>query len=146
VIILDTNVVSEPMKAEGDPRVTAWLDRQVADTLYLTATSLSELLVGLEVLPPGTRRAGLEAGLAQLLGTLFGSRVLAFDAPAAVAFASLVGRARAAGRVLSVGDGQIAAIATVHGFAVATRDTAPFLAAGVAVINPWEAPANSASP
>lgn len=56
MIILDTNVVSEPMKPAGDPAVRAWLDRQVAETLYLTATSLAELLVGLEILPDGKRK------------------------------------------------------------------------------------------
>jgi predicted nucleic acid-binding protein len=44
MIVLDTHVVSEPTKLRGDPTVQAWLDRQVADTLYLTATSLAELL------------------------------------------------------------------------------------------------------
>jgi hypothetical protein len=138
MIILDTNVVSEPMRRRGDPKVTAWLDRQDPETLYLTATSLSELLVGIEILPAGRRKSGLGAALGDLLARLFGSRVLAFDEPSAKAYAALVSRARASGQSLSVGDGQIAAIATVHGFTVATRDTAPFLGVGVPIINPWE--------
>jgi toxin FitB len=141
MIILDTNVVSEPMKAQGDPAVTAWLDRQAADTLYLTATSLSELLVGIEILPAGKRKEGLNRALADLLGKLFGSRILPFDEAAAVAYAALVVRARTGGHIVSVGDGQIAAIATVHGFTVATRDTMPFASVGVPVINPWESKA-----
>ncbi len=141
MIILDTNVVSEPMKARGDPTVTAWLDRQVADTLYLTATSLSELLVGLEILPTGKPKKGVDRALADLLGKLFGLRILPFDKPAAVAYAALITRARAGGHIVSVGDGQIAAIAAVHGFTVATRDTTPFVNVGVAVINPWESKA-----
>jgi len=139
MIILDTNVVSEPMKANGDPRVRAWLDRQAIATLYLTATSLAELLTGVEMLPEGRRRQGLAAALNDLLEKLFGSRILPFDKQAAVAYAQLVSRARAEGKILSVGDGQIAAMAAVQGFTVATRDTAPFVAAGVPVINPWEA-------
>lgn len=139
MIILDSNVVSEPMKLNGTSvLVQAWLDRQVAETLYLTTTSLSELLVGIEILPDGKRKAGLGAALSDLLDTLFGGRILPFDEPAAITFASLVGRARAGGRAISVADGQIGAIATVHGYTVATRDTAPFIAAGVPVINPWE--------
>jgi len=51
----------------------------------------------------------------------------------------IVSRARLRGRTIEMADGQIAAIAAVHGFAVATRDMGPFEAAGVAVINPWEA-------
>src|SRR5947208_2729973 len=79
-----------------------------------------------------------EPEIRELLESLFESPILPFDQQAARAYAPLVGRARAAGQIVSVADGQIAAIATLHGFAVATRDTAPFVAAGVPVINPWE--------
>jgi predicted nucleic acid-binding protein len=74
----------------------------------------------------------------ELLEGLFEERFLDFDREAAMAYSVLVSRALAKGFTISVADGQIAAIAAVHGFAVATRDTAPFLAAGVPVINPWE--------
>lgn len=139
MIVLDTNVVSEPMKRSGNPAVQAWLDSQAAETLYLTATSLSELLVGIEILPDSKRKKGLGAAFNELLLLLFESRILPFDQQAAVAYAPLVSRARAGGRLISVANAQIAAIATAHGFTVATRDTAPFIAAGVPVINPWEA-------
>jgi predicted nucleic acid-binding protein len=56
MIVLDTNVVSEPMKPDGNPIVRAWLDRQVAGTLHLTSTSLAELLAGIEILPDGKRK------------------------------------------------------------------------------------------
>lgn len=138
MIILDTNVVSEPMKRNGNPVVQTWLDQQAAETLYLTAVSLSELLVGIEILPAGRRKEGLGGALNELLARLFGSRILAFDQQAAIIYAPLVCRARAGGHLISVADGQIAAIAAVHGFTVATRDTAPFTAAGVPVINPWD--------
>ena len=138
MIILDTNVVAEPMKPKGSPRVQSWLDEQAVETLYLTATSLSELLVGIEVQPDGKRKKGLNAALSELIVSLFGSRILPFDQKAALAYAPLVSRARSSGRLLSVADGQIAAIAVVHGFTVATRDLAPFVAVGVPIINPWE--------
>ena len=138
MIVLDTNVVAEPMKRSGDPAVRAWLDQQAAETLYLTATSLSELLVGIEILPSGKRKRGLGAALTELLDHLFGERILPFDRQAAAMYASLVASARDRGHVISVADAQIAAISAVHGFTVATRDTAPFKAAGVPIINPWE--------
>jgi len=138
MIILDTNVVSEPMKPAGSDLVLNWLDQQVAETLFLTSTGLAELLVGIEILPDGKRKNGLDAALTQLVSRLFGSRILPFDRAAAEIYAPLVSRARSAGNSIAVADGQIAAIAAVHGFAVATRDTAPFMAAGVATINPWE--------
>lgn len=138
MIILDTNVISEPMKPNSNPVVTAWLDRQLAETLYLTATSFSELLVGIEILPDGKRKQELSIALKELIIKLFGPRVLPFDQQAAIAYAPLIGRAKLSGQSLSVADGQIAAIACVHGFTVATRDVAPFVAAGVPIINPWE--------
>ena len=139
MIVLDTNVVSEPMRLKGDPAVLAWLDRQAADMLYLTTTSLAELLVGIDLLPVGKRKQGFERMLGQLLEGLFGPRILSFDRDAATIYPKLVGRARREGRAISVADGQIAAIAATHGFAIATRDTAPFIAAGIPVIDPWEA-------
>lgn len=138
MIILDTNVVAEPMRLSGSPIVTAWLNAQAAETLYLTATSLSELLVVIEFLPDGKRKEALGGKLSEVLMRLFKARILPFDEQAATVYARLVGQSRASGRAISVADGQIAAIAKVHGFAVATRDVAPFIAAGVPVINPWE--------
>lgn len=139
MIILDTNVVSEPLKRNGSAMVRAWLDRQNFETLYLTATILAELAAGLEIMPAGQRRAGLAHELEQLLNLFGADRILPFDAEAARRYASLAARTRAVGYVLPFPDGQIAAIAAVKGFAVATRDTAPFLAGGLKVINPWEA-------
>lgn len=137
MIILDTNVVSEPMRPGGSEAVLAWLDRQAADTLYLTAINLAELLVGIMILPAGKRKRGLDAALTEVVSGLFGSRILPFDQAAAKAYALVVSRARTAGRAIGAADGQIAAIALVHGFTVATRDAAPFEAAGVPVIDPW---------
>lgn len=137
MIVVDTNVLTEPLRATGDPAVADWLDRQRPDTLFLTTVNLAELLLGIELMPLGHRRSTLEARIGEVIATFGNRRVLSFDAAAARAFAGLISRARAAGHALGVADGQIAAIAAAHGFAVATRDTQPFLAAGVAVIDPW---------
>ena len=138
MIILDTNVVSEPLKPAGDPRVAAWIDRQRIDSLYLTAVNVSELLLGVELLPIGQRRSRLDARIGDIINVFGPARILPFGMTAARHFAVLISRARAAGYATQVADGQIAAIAAAHGFAVATRDTTPFVAAGIAVINPWE--------
>ena len=137
MIILGADVVSEPMKAHANPAVATWLDRQAAETLYLTAVNLAELLVRVETMPAGKRREGVGAALAALISKLFGARILPFDEDAARTYATLGARARVQGGALSVADAQIAAIATVRGFTVATRDTAPFVAAGVPIIDPW---------
>jgi toxin FitB len=137
MIVLDTNVLSEPMRADGNPVVARWLDRQVADTLYLTTVNLAELLLGIELMPLGVRRSRLEARIGEIIDMFGERRMLVFDARAARLSAVLIARGRAAGHAIAVADGQIAAIAAVHGFSVATRDTAPFIAAGVPVIDPW---------
>jgi predicted nucleic acid-binding protein len=137
MIILDTNVVSEPSKLRPDGGVSAWFDRQDMTSLFLTAISVAELKAGVALLPEGKRREKLRHILDGLLAS-FVTPVLPFDREAAVAYAAVVVHAKEKRYTLPVADAQIAAIAKVHGFAVATRDVAPFRAAGVAVINPWE--------
>lgn len=114
-----------------------WLDAQAVETLFLSTVSLAELLLGVEALPMGRRRRALEATLARQLETLFGERIVPFDAAAAAAYAKIVIRARHAGCAIAVADGQIAATAAARGLQVASRDEAPFRAAGLDVINPW---------
>ncbi|MGA3370884.1 MAG: type II toxin-antitoxin system VapC family toxin [Terracidiphilus sp.] len=138
MIVLDTNVISEPLKPLADPAVVAWLDRQPKELLYLCAPVLMEVLLGTALLPGGKRKRGMTIAVEALLTNYFADRFLSFERQAAVLYASLASRSSSRGYSISVADCQIAAIAAVHGFAVATRDTAPFLAAGVPVINPWE--------
>lgn len=138
MIILDTNVVSEPTKPHPNPAVQAWLNNQDPETLDLTATGLSELLLDVELIPSGRRRQGFALQLRDLLDHYFGLRILSFDKRAAITYEPLVSHVRATGYAISIPDAQIAAIAQVHGFTVATRDTHPFSAAGIPLINPWE--------
>ena len=137
MILLDTNVVSEPLRASGDLNVLVWIDAQIIETLYLSTISLAELRFGIAALPEGKRRESLHASLEQRILPLFAGRILAFDEAASRAYAMLRARARTAGQAIAPADGYIAAIAQAQGFAVATRDTTPFDAAGLTVINPW---------
>ena len=137
MIILDTNVVSEAMKPAPHPAVRAWLNEQGAETLYLSSVTLAELLFGIKALPAGKRKDMLTQTLDGLTA-MFKDRVLAFDTDAARHYAELAVTARAAGRGFPTPDGYIAAIAAAHGFIVASRDTAPYEAASVPVINPWQ--------
>lgn len=138
MIILDTNVVSEPLKPKPNPTVLAWLDAQVAESLYLTTTSLAELWLGAELMPAGRRQNYLRSILSNTLTKLFAHRILPFDRAAAMKYAKLITTARAKGHTIKVADGQIAAVAAAHGFAVASRDVGPFKGAGVPLINPWD--------
>lgn len=137
MIILDTNVVSEPLKPSPEPAVLAWLDAQAPETLCLTSITLAELLAGIAALPAGRRRNQLGQALSQKIMPLFEDRVLAFDTQAAHAFAAVQASASAAGNPIGFADGAIAAIAASHGFAVATRNVRDFKGTGVEVIDPW---------
>jgi predicted nucleic acid-binding protein len=137
MILLDTNVVSEPLKLTGDAGVLAWMDAQTVETLYLSTISVAELRFGIAVLPAGKRRDTLHASLEHRILPLFAGRILPFDAAAAAAYALLRARARADGKTIAPADGYIAATAATHGLIVATRDIHPFEAAGLTVINPW---------
>ena len=136
MILLDTNVVSEMMRREPDSAVSSWLNKQDKETLYLSGVTLAELLAGVIVLPDGKRKRELEAALDRTL-QMFGDRILPFDKQAARHYAELLFAARKSGRGFPVPDGYVAAIAASREFAVATRDTAPYLAGGIKVINPW---------
>ncbi|WP_218509417.1 type II toxin-antitoxin system VapC family toxin [Variovorax sp. dw_308] len=137
MILLDTNVISEPMRVP-DGNVVAWIDAQPIETLYLAAITVAELRFGVAAMPAGKRRDALHDRLETRVLPLFTGRVLPFDLAASQAYAELMARARAAGLAIGASDGYIAGIASANGFAVATRDTSPFEAAGLTVINPWE--------
>jgi len=136
MIVLDTNIVSEAMKPEPYPAVRAWLNGQATETLYLSTVTVAELLYGLGALPVG-RRKDLLAQTLEGLMRLFRDRVLPFDMDAARCYAELAVVAKTAGRGFPTPDGYIAAIASSRGFMVASRDTKPFEAAHIRVINPW---------
>jgi predicted nucleic acid-binding protein len=137
MIVLDTNVVFEPLKPQPAPAVLARLDRQAVETLSLTAVNVAEMLDGVERLPDGQRKAALGVALRERVLPLFEGRILAFDRVAAESFARLHARARAPGRGVSLADAHIASIAPARGYQVATRDTAPFQALEVGTIDPW---------
>jgi len=137
MILLDTNVMSEPLRHAREPRVIEWIDAQAMETLFLSAITVAELRAGVALLPAGKRRAGLQENLEKRVLPLFAGRVLPFDLACTQAYAALMAKARGAGLAVATADGYIAAIAAANGFAVATRDTSPFEAAGVTVINPW---------
>jgi toxin FitB len=137
MILLDTNVVSEPLKLNANAGVLAWIDAQIVESLYLSTISLAELRFGIASLPPGKRRDTLHTSFEQRILPLFVGRILPFDAPASEAYAVLRARARVQGKAIASADGYIAATAICHGLVVATRDTEPFEAAGLSVINPW---------
>lgn len=139
MIVLDTNVVSELMKAAPEPRVRVWVAAQPATSLYTTSITQAEILHGIALLPSGKRRLALEAAAQAMFRDDFGGRVLAFGSDAAEPYARVAADRRRAGRPISQFDAQIAAIARASGAAIATRNTDDYEGCGVKLINPWRA-------
>lgn len=138
MILLDTNMVSEPLRKAPESRVIEWMNVQLLETLYLSAVTVAELRAGVAVLPRGRRQAGLRDNVEKQILPLFAGRVLPFDLSCTPVYADLMAKARAVGAAITAADGYIAAIAIANEFSVATRDTRPFRAVGVATINPWD--------
>jgi predicted nucleic acid-binding protein len=139
MILVDTNVISEPWKPIPEPRVLKWIDAQAIETLYLSVITIAELRFGIAALPEGKRRTTLHDRLEQDVLPLFEGRILPFDLDASQAYAKLMARAKAVGQAIGKADAYIAATAASHGLAVATRDISPFEAAGLNIVNPWQA-------
>lgn len=137
MILLDTNVISEPWKPVPNQAVVDWLDAQAIETLFLSAVTIAELRFGISALPSGKRQVILHDRLEGEVLPLFAGRILSFDLAASQSYAELMARARLSGKAIAKADGYIAATAAANGFGVATRDTSPFEAAGLSVINPW---------
>jgi len=137
MIILDTNVVSEPLKPRPEPAVLSWLDRQTPTTLYLTAISRAELLAGIMAMPPGKRRTELQRVVINELTSLFAQRILPFGDRSAEAYAEVVTGAHAVGNPIDFADAAIAAIAVEHDFVLATRNERDFRGTPVKLLNPW---------
>jgi predicted nucleic acid-binding protein len=136
MILVDTNVISEPLRKTPKASVIAWMDAQPLETLYLSAITVAALRFGVASLPDGKRRDALHEGLETRVLPLFAGRVLAFDLAASQAYAQLMVKAREGGLAIGTADGYIAATAAANGMMIATRDTAPFEAAGLPVIHP----------
>ncbi|MCS4229633.1 hypothetical protein EDF77_3514 [Stenotrophomonas maltophilia] len=136
MIVLGTNVVSEAMRPTPSPAVIDWMDRQAAETLYLSSVTIAELLYGVGAFPAGRRKQALRSAVDGLI-ELFHDRILPFNLEAARCYADLAVTARMGGKGFPTPDGYIAAIAVANGFTVATRDAGPFQAAGIDIIDPW---------
>ena len=139
MIVLDTNVLSEAIRPVPSRRVLDWLAAQQPSGLFTTAISEAELFYGLGLLPAGKRRTPLEEAVRRMLEEDFAQRVLPFDRAATGAFAVIASGRRKKGRPISEFDAQIAAVARIHGAAVATRNADDFRDCGIRIIDPWTA-------
>jgi predicted nucleic acid-binding protein len=138
MIVLDTNVLSEVLRPEPEPRVLAWLDEQPTNSVFTTAVTQGEILYGIRLLADGQRRRSLWEAATAIFNDDFAGRVLSFDTEAADHYAEISASRRAAGRPISQFDATIAAISCSHGATLATRNVKDFEGCGIDVVNPWD--------
>jgi hypothetical protein len=136
MIVLDTNVLSEILRPDPSPAVTAWFEAEIPEELYVTTITQAEILYGIEILPDGRRKTALRESFIPLFER-FKGRVLAFDEASAWAFAAIAAAHRKAGRRISEMDCQIASIALSRKASLCTRNIRDFARCGIALINPW---------
>lgn len=137
MIVLDTNVLSELMRATPDPQVEHWIARRPASSLFVTTITQAEILYGVALLPSGKRRDRLRVAVDGLFEQDFAERLLPFDEAAAREFADIASGRKRRGSPISQFDAQIAAIAKSRGAELATRNVADFTDCGLAIVNPW---------
>lgn len=137
MILLDTNVVSEAMRRSPNARVLDWLNSCKSSSLHVSSITIAEISYGISALRAGKRRSALMSRFKAFLDQGFLDRILSFDDPAARLYGELMAHRKSLGRPMSILDGQIAAIAQLHGMRVATRDMGGFEETGIDLVNPW---------
>jgi predicted nucleic acid-binding protein len=135
--LLDTNVLSEPMKERPNAGVVAWLSQANEDRVFVSVVTITELRYGVERLPIGKRRELLDGWLRKDLILRFEGRILPVDLRIADACGGLMARSESMGRPIEARDAFIAATAEVHGLILVTRNTSDFKPSLKAIISPW---------
>jgi hypothetical protein len=135
--LLDTNVISEPMKARPNAGVLAWLGEVDEDCVFLSVVTITELRYGIERLATGKPRDRLDDWLRKDLGLRFEGRILPVDLGIADACGRLVARSESLGRPIEPRDAFIAATAEVHGLTLVTRNASDFEPTLKAIVTPW---------
>jgi toxin FitB len=137
MILVDTNVISEPMRQRPSEAVIGWLNEHDWDSLFLCTPVLAELHHGVERLAAGRRKEILADVLDRIENDLYAGRILSFDQTAAANYGVLTVKRERQGRRMGQMDALIAAIAMSHGAVVATRDITDFSDLGIELINPF---------
>ncbi|WP_030439227.1 type II toxin-antitoxin system VapC family toxin [Actinoplanes subtropicus] len=137
MIVLDTNVVSELMRAEPAAAVRAWLQRNGGSGLYTTTVTVAEIRYGIARLPEGRRRETLHQAANEIFAA-FPRQVLPFDLAAANAYADVVTVREGLGTPIDGFDAQIAAICRSQAAILASRNSKDFTNTGIAIVDPWQ--------
>lgn len=135
--LLDTCVLAELRRPEGNPAVKSAVAETPDGDLYLSVLTVGEIAKGIALLAAGRKKKALGSWLTGLEGK-FGDRILAIDVDTARIWGELTARAQKAGVSIPGVDGLLAATALRHGLHVMTRNSRHFEASGALIIDPWQ--------
>ena len=135
--LLDTNVLSELIKAKPEPRVASWIEATDESLLHLSVLTLGEIRKGIVALADAARRVRLEAWLDHDLAIRFSGRILPIDLGVADRWGRICGSAAAKKSPIPVIDALLAATALHYDLTLVTRDTSHARVSGASVFDPW---------
>lgn len=133
--LLDTDVLSQPARRDGDALVVSWLERE-KDRCYTSAVVIAQLAYWVRS-KEGRQRKALQAWLTRLIDAMHG-RVLGFNVSVAHVWAEQEHLLEKAGRRMPVEDSYVAATARRHGLTIVTGNERDFSRPGLKVFNPFK--------
>jgi toxin FitB len=136
--LLDTNVISELIKLQPEPKVVSWFQATNEELLYLSVLIIGEIRKGIDSLPRSNKRALLESWLVNDLVLRFAGRILEVNLDIAERWGLISAQAKIAGAPLAVVDGLMAATALHYNLILVTRNTKDVQVAGINMLNPWQ--------
>lgn len=137
MIILDTNIISELMKASPNQGLWHWFETIESQPLFLTAITVAELRYGVCVLPEGKRRDQLDQAITQIVEDDFLDQILDFNQASAEGYGILVAKLRSEGITMSQSDAMIASMALAYEATLITRNVKDFEHCGIELVNPF---------
>ena len=132
--LLDTDVICQPAKRQGDAGVIAWLHQ--ARRCFTSAIIIAQLAYWVRS-KEGRQRRDLQDWLRRLVDAL-GGRILGFNVSVAHVWADQEHPLEKQGKRMPVEDGYFAATARRHGLTIATGNDKDFRRPGLKVFNPFK--------
>jgi predicted nucleic acid-binding protein len=135
--LLDTCVVTEIGKDDGNPAVKSAVTKIATVNIYLSVLTVGEIAKGIALLAAGRKKTFLGSWLARVENQ-YADRILPVDIETARIWGEMTARAQKKGVIIPVTDGLLAATALRHGLHVITRNSRHFESTGALIIDPWQ--------
>ena len=135
--LLDTNVASELIRSNPEPRVAEWVYSKPQDSLFLSVITLGELRKGIALLADGKRKTELQRWFQDALVPSFSGRIVPVTERIGSQWGLFTAKRQSAGRPLAAADGLIAATASEHDLVLVTRNSKDFTGLDISLLNPW---------